>query len=124
MVRRKITLWGLAIMAAVIAAPDRGWAGNVRETYRLYCVQCHGTEANGWGINNTAGGLAVSPRDHTNSTEMSKLSNQDIRLVIAKGGDAVSKSELMPPWGEVLTEKAIDELVLYLRQLCGCEGKK
>ena len=111
-------------MVAVIAVPDSGWAGDARENYRLYCVQCHGTEANGWGINNTADGLAVSPRDHTNSTEMSKLSNQDIRLAIVKGGDAVSKSELMPPWGGVLKEKEIDGLVLYLRQLCGCEGKK
>ncbi|MCH7485662.1 MAG: hypothetical protein IIC04_01585 [Proteobacteria bacterium] len=50
------------------------------------------------------------------------LSNEDIRLAIAKGCDAISKSELMPPWGEVFSEKGIDELVLYLRQLCGCEG--
>ena len=124
MVRRKITSWALAVTVAVIAAPDRSWAGNARENYRLYCVQCHGTEANGGGINNTVGGLAVSPRDHTNATEMSKLSNQDIKLVIDKGGDVVSKSELMPPWGEVLKEKEIDELVFYLRQLCRCERRK
>ena len=124
MVRRNITSWALVIMVAVIAAPDLGWAGNARENYRLYCVQCHGSEGTGGGINNAAGGLAVSPRDHTNAGEMSKLSNEDIRLAIAKGGDAVSKSELMPPWGEVLSEKEIDELVFYLRQLCGCEGKK
>ena len=124
MISRNVTWSVLAVAALVVTVPDRGWASDARENYRLYCVQCHGTEANGGGINNTAGGLAVSPRDHTNATEMSKLSNQDIRLVIAKGGDAVSKSELMPPWGEVLKEKEIDELVLYLRQLCGCEGRK
>ncbi len=34
---------------------------------------------------------------------MSKLTDEDIRLAIAKGGDAVQKSELMPPWGNTLT---------------------
>ena len=111
-------------MVAVIAAPNLGWAGNARENYRLYCVQCHGSEGTGGGINNTAGGLAVSPRDHTNAGEMSKLSNEDLRLAIAKGGDAVSKSELMPPWGQVLTAKELDELGLYLTQLGGCGGRQ
>ncbi len=124
MISRNVTLSALAAAVLVVTVPDRGWAGDARVNYRLYCVQCHGTKGNGSGINNTSGGLAVSPRDHTNAGEMSKLSNQDIRLAITEGGDAVSKSELMPPWGEVLKEKEIDELVLYLRKLCGCEGKK
>lgn len=124
MISWNVTLSALAVSVLVVTAPDRGWAGNTRENYRLYCVQCHGTEATGNGINNSAGGLAVSPRDHTNAKEMSKLSNQDIRLAITNGGDAVSKSELMPPWGKVLSAREIDELVFYLRQLCGCEGKK
>ena len=34
---------------------------------------------------------------------MSKLTDEDIRLAIAEGGDAVQKSELMPPWGNTLT---------------------
>lgn len=66
--------------------------------------------------------MAVSPRDHTNTREMRKLTDREIRLAIAEGGDAVQKSELMPAWGKTLSTEAIDDLVLYLRRLCTCAG--
>lgn len=113
---------GLAIALAVVFAPAASQAEPVQETYRLYCAQCHGTRGNGQGINQTAGGLAVSPRDHTNAREMSKLTDREIRLAIAEGGDAVQKSELMPAWGKTLSAPDIDDLVLYLRRLCTCAG--
>lgn len=114
----------LAGLAAVALAAQPGRAESAAENYRLYCVQCHGGDGSGGGINNTAGGLAVSPRDHTNAKEMSKLSDMDLRLSVARGGDAVGKSELMPPWGDSLTPTEIDDLVRYLRTLCACEERK
>lgn len=114
----------LVLWLGICAAPAGGWAAPAEENFRLYCAQCHGTLGNGQGINQTAGGLAVSPRDHTDAKDMSKLSDEELRLAIAEGGDAVQKSELMPPWGKTLTDREIDELVLYLRELCRCEGKK
>ena len=112
------------IIAATLLSPAAGRTEPVEENYKLYCVQCHGTAGTGQGINQTAGGLAVSPRDHTSAAQMSKLADDEIRLAIAKGGDAVQKSELMPPWGEVLTGKEIDDLVVYLRKLCQCVAAK
>jgi cytochrome c oxidase cbb3-type subunit 3 len=117
-------LWPLGLATGIVAAAVGARAETPAENYRLYCVQCHGTQANGGGINNTVGALAVSPRNHTNADEMSKLSDEDLRFAITEGGDAVSKSELMPPWGEVLTAKEIGNLVLYLRDLCKCKGRK
>ena len=121
--KSKPALSALALAIALAAAPGDGRAETAEDNYRLYCTQCHGTRGNGEGINNTAGGLAVSPRDHTLAQEMSKLSDQDLRLAIAQGGDAVSKSELMPSWEGVLSAQEIDDLVLYLRMLCACEGR-
>ena len=115
-------VWGLVMALAVAWGPTAGRAESAQETYRLYCAQCHGTRGNGQGINQTADGLAVSPRDHTNTREMSKLTDREIRLAIAEGGDAVQKSELMPAWGKTLSAEAIDDLVLYLRRLCTCAG--
>lgn len=115
---------GCAALALAVTVSAQAWAASGEENYRLYCVQCHGTRATGEGINNTAGALAVSPRDHTSVKDMSKLSDEDLRLAITRGGDAVSKSELMPAWGGVLAAKEIDELVLYLRELCACDGRK
>ena len=122
MSRFALTL-GCIVAAAAFGAAD-GRAETVEENYKLYCVQCHGTAGTGQGINQTAGGLAVSPRDHTNAAEMSKLSADEIRLAISKGGDAVKKSELMPPWDEVLSAKEIDDLVALMGKLCKCELAK
>ncbi|MBI2586457.1 MAG: cytochrome c [Rhodospirillales bacterium] len=108
------------IIAATALSPASGQAEPAEVIYKLYCVQCHGTAGTGQGINQTAGGLAVSARDHASAVQMSKLADDEIRLAIAKGGDAVQKSELMPPWGKVLTGKEIDDLVVYLRKLCQC----
>ncbi len=119
------TIRSLMLLAAPFAAvmvPANVMAESGEETYRLYCVQCHGTQGTGFGINQTGGGLSVSPIDHTSGKLMSKRSDKKLRLVIAKGGDAVSKSDLMPPFGNTLTEKEIDALVLYLRELCKCKG--
>ena len=108
------------IIATAVLNPAGGQAEPTEENYKLYCVQCHGTAGTGQGINQTAGGLAVSPRDHTSAAQMSKLADDEIRLAIAKGGDAVQKSELMPPWDGVLTGKEIDDLVALMRKLCKC----
>lgn len=67
--------------------------------------------------------MPVTPRDFTNATEMSKLSDADLKKVISDGGPAISKSALMPPWSKTLGSKEIDELVKYLRMLCNCKGK-
>jgi len=115
---------GLMIALAVVFEPTGSRAEPAEENYRLYCAQCHGTRGNGQGINQTADGLAVSPRDHTVAKEMSKLSDGDLRLAIAEGGDAVQKSELMPAWGKTLSAEEIDDLVLYLRKLCKCAGRR
>ena len=115
---------GLMIALAAMFVPIGSRAESAEENYRLYCAQCHGTQGNGQGINQTADGLTVSPRDHTVAKEMSKLSDGDLRLAIAEGGDAVQKSELMPAWGKTLSAEEIDDLVLYLRKLCKCAGRR
>lgn len=116
----KVAVRALGFLVLVVALPAS--AGSVEDNYRLYCVQCHGSKGNGEGINNTSGGLSVAPRNHTDATDMSKLTDDEIRRAIAEGGDAVNKSELMPRWDKTLTAGEIEELVLYLRKLCKCKG--
>lgn len=112
------------VLAAAAFASAAARAETAEDNYRLYCVQCHGTAGNGQGINQTAGGLAVSARNHGDAVEMSKLGDDEIQLAIAKGGEAVQKSELMPPWGGVLSAKEIDDLVVLMRRLCKCVAAK
>ncbi len=119
-----IVLAGLISVLVIAPAPNSAWAAPAEENYRLYCVQCHGTSGNGEGINQTSGGLAVSPRNHAYAKQMSELSDDTLRRAITGGGDAVESSELMPAWGKTLTPEEIDELVLYLRNLCQCEANR
>lgn len=121
--RAAIAFLGSALLGAAASAPMPGSAGSVEDSYRLYCSQCLGVRGNGEGINQTAGGLTVSPRDHTYAKDMSNLTDEELRLAIAEGGDAVQKSDLMPAWRKTLSAEEIDDLVRYLRVLCNCEAK-
>jgi cytochrome c oxidase cbb3-type subunit 3 len=81
--------------------------------YDTYCVQCHGVDRNGNGLN--SGEMAVKPRDHTDSKAMGDTPDDLLFKAIRNGGLSVSKSVLMPTWGGVLTDDEIHELVKYLR---------
>lgn len=98
------------------------FAASAEENYKWYCSQCHGLEGRGNGIN--AGQLAVKARDHTDRSDPNKymrnLSDKIIFKSIKFGGEANKKSSLMPPWGGVLSDDEIRDLVKYLRKLC-CE---
>ncbi len=113
---------GAAAPMSVFVTREAAGGSDAEKNYRLYCVQCHGSRGNGRGINDTAGGLSVSPKNHVYPEDMSQLSDEELGTAIAEGGDAVQKSGLMPPWGETLSAQEIDDLVSYLRQLCQCES--
>lgn len=122
MMRAIMPMGCLIGLALLVASPPQARSETAQDLYRLYCVQCHGTRGNGEGINQTHGGLAVSPRDHTSAVDMGKLSDADLRKAITNGGDAVQKSELMPPFGATLKPEEIEALVRHLRVLCKCRG--
>lgn len=107
----------LAALLALLAVP-----AHARETaadnYRAYCVQCHGTQGNGKGIN--VRDMSVIPRDHTDAKAMSGRSDDMLFKVIKEGGVSISKSVLMPPWGATFTDEEIRDLVQHLRMLCKC----
>ncbi len=124
MTKSAILLAGLICVLVIASEPTPARAAPAEENYRLYCVQCHGTLGNGEGINQTSGGLAVSPRNHAYAKQMSELTDDHLRRAISGGGDAVESSELMPAWGKTLSAQEIDELVRYLRQLCQCEANR
>ncbi|MEX1197857.1 MAG: cytochrome c [Pseudohongiellaceae bacterium] len=113
-IRQLTTVVALAggLMASAAAATDG------ESLYQAYCVQCHGSQGDGNGIN--AAHLSVQPRSHIDREEMSARSDEELYRVIAEGGAAINKSVLMPPWSGNLDETEINALVGYLRVLC-CE---
>jgi cytochrome c oxidase cbb3-type subunit 3 len=93
-------------------------AETAKDNYQTYCVQCHGLEGNGKGIN--VADMSTQPRDHTDAKEMSARTDQELFKVIRDGGQSINKSVLMPPWSSILTDEEIDNLVKHLHQLCQC----
>lgn len=120
-VRRMRVLTGVALaVSAFIAvgplfAEDTGDAKAGKEKYLTLCASCHGTSGKGDGP--AAAALNPKPRDHTNGKYMNTLTNEYLFNVIKKGGKAVGLSELMPPWGRALSDKDIQDLVVYVRTL-------
>jgi len=105
---------GLTVAGAAKAAGDHASRGET--LYRVYCTQCHGTKGDGRGVN--AATMAVQPRDHTDTAEMSARTDEELFKVIKHGGKSINKSVLMPAWGANMTDDDINALVGHLRVLC------
>jgi cytochrome c oxidase cbb3-type subunit 3 len=114
----------LTVGLCLSSIPIRGAMGaSAKDNYRTYCAQCHGIQGNGQGIN--VRDMSVQPRNHTDGVYMSSRSDHDLFTADKKGGLAINKSVLMPPWGDTLNDKEIQAMVQYLRKLCHCqEGKQ
>ncbi len=110
---------GAALMLTMTpsgAASDQ--YANASRNYDTYCVQCHGMNRDGKGINSRD--MSVQPRDHSDAKGMEDIPDDELLHAIKDGGLAVNKSVLMPAWGNVLTEDEIREMVAYLRHICNC----
>ncbi len=119
----RITLLFGILVTFGLAASAPAQATETEKVFMFYCAQCHGADGKGKGPNVTDD-FATNPRNFTDAEAMNKLTDGDMKTAIKDGGPAVSKSELMPPWGKTLSAEEIAGLVGYIRNLCGCEGKK
>ena len=106
------------MLLGLLVSPLVSSAESGADLYKTYCWQCHGMLANGMGMN--IPDMTVQPRDHTDTKAMTARSDEELFTAIKDGGQAIEKSVLMPPWGEVMSDEEIQSLVRYLRELCKC----
>lgn len=83
--------------------------------YKTFCESCHGPGGNGEGP--AAAALNPKPAKHNDGGYMNALTNEHLKKVISEGGAAVGKSPLMAPWGGVLNEQQVMDVVAYVRTL-------
>lgn len=107
-----------SLALSTTANADDNQFAKAEHNYNTYCVQCHGVNRNGKGINST--NMSVQPRDHSDAKGMADIPDSELFDVIKNGGLAANKSVLMPVWGNVLSEGEIKEMVAYLRHICKC----
>ena len=70
-------------------------AAEAKTIFASRCSTCHGTEGKGNGP--AAITLNPKPRNYTDAAWQKSVTDDHIREIIVKGGQAVGKSPLMPP---------------------------
>jgi len=109
----------ILLLAAMFLAASAQAKETPADNYKTYCVECHGMQGNGKGVN--IRDMSVQPRDHTDAKAMSTRSDAELFKVIKEGGLSINKSVLMPPWGDTLSDDEIRDMTQYLRTLCKCK---
>ena len=106
-----ISLFLTSIAFAAVA----GDAAKGKDIYAKSCASCHGPAGKGDGA--AAAALNPKPTNLADKAAMSKLDDAALTNVIAKGGAAVGKSPLMPPFNGQLKDQDIKDVVTYIRSL-------
>lgn len=87
--------------------------------FQAYCVGCHGESGRGDGP--MAGKLfrdfGIRPADLAAASFQDSHDDQKLAEAIRGGGRAVHKTDYMPAWGGTLTERQVDDLVAFVREL-------
>ncbi len=109
----------LAIMMAAALIPGfvlaQGNAENGKGLFTKYCVSCHGPS--GKGDAPAAAALNPKPKDLTDKAYMTGLKDDYLFTLVQKGGAAVGKSPLIPPFGSQMKDTEIRDLIAFVRSL-------
>ena len=98
------------------AEPNRNWNAEARSIFYSVCAACHGQSGRGDGV--AAAALTPKPRDMTDAKWQESIDDPHFKKLILKGGLAVGKSPIMPPYGHILEEEELLEaLVRHVRSL-------
>ncbi|GBD39020.1 hypothetical protein HRbin37_01282 [bacterium HR37] len=110
------------VKSMVVATNTAGDPSKGKEKFEQICASCHGPEGKGDGP--AAAALEPKPRDLSDASYVSTLSDEHLFKVIKEGGAAVGKSPLMPAWGNTLSDGDINNVIAFIRkELCKCEYK-
>jgi len=118
-----LTVLCLSLGAAVSSAETKGDAAKGKTTFENTCAACHGPGGKGDGP--AAAALDPKPKNLSDAKLLSTQTDDFIYKVISEGGASVGLSPMMAPWGGVLSEQDIWNVVAYIRQdLCKCQYKE
>lgn len=82
--------------------------------YGRVCAACHGM--NGMGDGPGAASLNPRPRNYTDAAWQASITDQQIKDIILKGGQAMGKSAMMPAQPQLASQpEVLDGLVKIIR---------
>ncbi len=88
-----------------------------------YCERCHNPESTVERVSNYDN-LEIKPHPFTEGDTLNKISDADLAAIISHGGPALSKSALMPAWGNNLSKSDIQALISYIRAVSDPRGRE
>lgn len=101
-------------MTEINAQQSRG-----EKLFGTYCSRCHGKKADGEGrmvkrLYRKKG--TQLPTDFTVPLYADRT-DEYLRTIITEGGEAHSMSQYMPPFGQELSEKGVNDLVYFVKNV-------
>lgn len=94
----------------------RGDASRGKTLHLEHCAECHGADGKAQVI---VLHMDTVPKDQSDPVYMKNLPDAYLYLAVCKGGLAVGKNFVMPPWGDLLSDQDIKDLVAHLRSFSG-----
>ena len=79
-----------------------------------YCSRCHDPESSPERVSNYDN-LEVKPHPFTDGNTLNKMNDADLTSIIQHGGPALSRSALMPPYGNTLSASEVKAVIAYAR---------
>ena len=109
---------GVVLLSQTIKYAKPPNAKNGEKIYKSGCIACHG--ANGTGAPETFTEFKRPDTfpDFTRCDQTTPEPSSTWKAVIVHGGPARGFSQIMPAFGELLTDEQINDVIAYLRTLC------
>lgn len=109
----------------VVFAPMTSFAGDAAKGKALYtanCSSCHGVTGKGDGPVGLV--LQPPPRDFSQGDfkldtdeDGSPGTDADLKSVISKGAAEFGGNQMMAPWGGILSDADVDDVIIFVRSL-------
>src|SRR5262245_12708333 len=109
-------LSGVAFTAQAFAQASSFDTKSGEELYRAGCAACHGPD--GRGMPQSTVGFDTPLPDFTDCAFATPEPDSDWAAIIHRGGQARAFNRLMPAFGELLSDAAIQKVIDHLRRFC------
>jgi len=115
-----ITVFGRPLLASgqtlhYVKTPD---VTNGEKIYNGGCIACHGANGKGASPANTVFKRPDTFPDFTDCAGTTPEPNGNWKAVIVHGGPSRGLSQIMPAFGDLLTDDEINDVIAYMRGFC------